>query len=148
MLSTIIALAPLILKFGGFLIDLVYSDKAKREEQKKNLQAWLDAKKNEGQTSAAQHLNYEAQMQELLSELTPEEREEFKWNELEIAMGDQNKVVEILKRKLKAAGFDTGSEGPMFDLKTATTLKAFQVSRRLSADGIAGKETWAALAQY
>lgn len=57
----------------------------------------------------------------------------------EYVMEAQNKLIE--------AGYDLGRSGAdgKFGAKTVAAVKAFQKSKGLTADGIVGKDTWAAL---
>ena len=53
--------------------------------------------------------------------------------------------VTTLQTKLRDRNFDPGSVDGIFGIGTKKALMAFQTSVGLTADGIAGKNTWAAL---
>lgn len=59
--------------------------------------------------------------------------------------GSKGKVVTDLQTKLKALGFDPGTIDGKFGPGTTAALIAFQTSKGLSADGVAGPQTMAAL---
>ena len=56
--------------------------------------------------------------------------------------------VKLLQYALERAGMDPGNLDGMFGWRTAKALQRFQRDQGLSADGIAGKLTWAALYPY
>ncbi len=56
--------------------------------------------------------------------------------------GDDVKAVQTA---LNAAGFDCGNVDGVFGLKTAAAAAKFQAAKKLTVDGIVGKNTWAAL---
>ena len=58
--------------------------------------------------------------------------------------GSRNDQVEMLQRQLGQAGFPVAIDGD-FGPGTEATVRAFQASRGLGADGIVGPATWAAL---
>lgn len=64
-----------------------------------------------------------------------------------VRMGSQGEAVKTLQVDLAAAGFDTGGADGDFGLHTDAALRAFQQSRHLTPDGVAGPVTWAALQQ-
>jgi hypothetical protein len=55
--------------------------------------------------------------------------------------------VKSMQQLLIAKGFDCGPKGAdgSFGISTENALKAFQVSRKIGADGICGRKTWPAL---
>ncbi len=64
---------------------------------------------------------------------------------LPLRLGDRGPYVRDLNRRLAAAGFVDVGELDVFDELTLASLKAFQLSRRLIADGICARQTWHAL---
>jgi len=62
-----------------------------------------------------------------------------------LRQGSKGASVVTLQNKLKAAGFNPGASDGSFGPKTEVAVKAFQKSRGLTADGIVGPKTWAAL---
>ncbi len=62
--------------------------------------------------------------------------------------GMEGYVVTLLQYALARAGMETGNLDGIFGRRTRKALQQFQQSRGLSADGIAGKLTWAALYPY
>lgn len=58
--------------------------------------------------------------------------------------GATGEAVTTLQETLAAAGLNVPVTG-LYDLRTEKAVKAYQVSRGLSADGIAGSQTWAAI---
>jgi hypothetical protein len=62
-----------------------------------------------------------------------------------LKVGSRGKLVTDLQRELKEAGFDPHGIDGEFGPKTAAALKAFQRSKHIAVDGIAGKQTWTAL---
>lgn len=65
-----------------------------------------------------------------------------------LRFGNSGPDAELLQLALTRAGFDPGRTDGIFGSRTLTALKAFQRSRGLASDGIAGPETNAALAPY
>ncbi len=61
--------------------------------------------------------------------------------------GSSGDEVEVLQKRLAAAGFDPGGADGAFGPKTEAALKAFQESVGIAADGIAGPVTNAKLAE-
>ncbi|MCP4327995.1 MAG: hypothetical protein GY791_06110 [Alphaproteobacteria bacterium] len=59
--------------------------------------------------------------------------------------GDEGPAVELLQRALAAKGFSPGAIDGDFGGKTDTAVRAFQRATGLTADGIAGDDTWEAL---
>lgn len=62
-----------------------------------------------------------------------------------VRTGSKGSSVRELQQQLRAAGFDPGAVDGVFGAKTAKAVREFQVAKGLEADGIAGKQTWAAL---
>lgn len=58
--------------------------------------------------------------------------------------GDKNASVTLLQTKLNAAGYQVGTDGD-FGPGTDAAVKQFQAAKGLTADGIVGPRTWAAL---
>ncbi|GAA0178517.1 hypothetical protein SH2C18_15560 [Clostridium sediminicola] len=50
--------------------------------------------------------------------------------------------VKAVQSKLKELGFDAGAIDGIFGRNTARAVKSFQSSRRITVDGIVGKQTW------
>ena len=61
--------------------------------------------------------------------------------------GSSGEWVTYLQAKLIQLGYDVGSSGAdgKFGAKTETAVKAFQKDRGLTADGVVGQKTWAAI---
>jgi peptidoglycan hydrolase-like protein with peptidoglycan-binding domain len=59
--------------------------------------------------------------------------------------GSQGSVVRELQARLASLGFDPGPIDGYFGSLSASAVRAFQRARGLSADGIVGSQTWAAL---
>lgn len=61
--------------------------------------------------------------------------------------GSKGEYVKVLQTKLMLLGYDLGSYGADgdFGTKTQAAVKAFQKDRGLTADGVVGAKTWAAL---
>lgn len=66
----------------------------------------------------------------------------------DLKYGAEGYSVTLLQYALKRAGMDVGNLDGIFGRRTAKALQQFQRQRGLSADGIAGKLTWAALYPY
>ncbi len=62
-----------------------------------------------------------------------------------LRLGDKGDAVAILQRALHGEGFDPGKDDGDFGKRTERALIAFQQSRVLKTDGIAGPRVWAAL---
>jgi putative chitinase len=58
--------------------------------------------------------------------------------------GDKNVSVSLLQSKLNAAGYQVGADGS-FGPGTDAAVKQFQAAKGLTADGVVGSTTWAAL---
>lgn len=58
--------------------------------------------------------------------------------------GATGEAVTTLQETLAAAGLNVPVTG-LYDLRTEKAVKAYQVSRGISADGVAGSQTWAAI---
>ena len=62
--------------------------------------------------------------------------------------GSSGEAVRDLQQRLSALGFDVSpEEAGRFDAGTLAAVSAFQDARGLRADGICGRETWAALVE-
>jgi peptidoglycan hydrolase-like protein with peptidoglycan-binding domain len=59
--------------------------------------------------------------------------------------GSRGTAVRTLQNRLKALGYSVGTVDGIFGAKTDTAVRAFQRKKRLTADGIVGAKTWAAL---
>lgn len=62
--------------------------------------------------------------------------------------GDRGPMVEYLQLALKRAGLAPGDIDGIFGWRTLAALEAFQKNNGLTADGIAGRNTWARLFPY
>lgn len=62
-----------------------------------------------------------------------------------IKKGNRGDAVKKAQELLNAKGFDCGAADGIFGSKTQKAVKSFQKSKGLKADGIIGKNTWAAL---
>lgn len=62
-----------------------------------------------------------------------------------IKYGAEGEAVERLQTRLKELGYFSGTVGGNFGTITRTAVMAFQAAASLSADGIVGGDTWAAL---
>jgi murein L,D-transpeptidase YcbB/YkuD len=62
--------------------------------------------------------------------------------------GDKGLAVEALQKALAAAGFYRGKITGAYDSATQAAVKAYQTSKNIAADGIAGASTQAALGLY
>ncbi|MBP6486687.1 MAG: peptidoglycan-binding protein [Ilumatobacteraceae bacterium] len=60
--------------------------------------------------------------------------------------GDCGDAVTFLQERLTVLGFSVSADG-QFGPGTERVVKDFQTSRGLTADGIVGAETWAALVE-
>ena len=65
-----------------------------------------------------------------------------------VRMGDHGPTVSYLQLALSRAGFRLGENDGLFGPETRRALTAFQVSRRLIVDGVAGPLTWQALLPF
>lgn len=61
--------------------------------------------------------------------------------------GSSGDEVSKLQKRLAAAGFSPGSADGIFGAKTEAALKAFQEKAGIAADGVAGPQTNAKLAE-
>jgi hypothetical protein len=59
--------------------------------------------------------------------------------------GDRGEHVELLQRELARRGFLSSTVDGIFGSNTEAAVRAFQSSRRLTADGVVGEKTWTAL---
>lgn len=62
-----------------------------------------------------------------------------------LSMGSRGGPVSDLQKRVTAAGFDPGNVDGIFGRRTHAAVTAFQVANGLAADGIVGRQTWAAL---
>lgn len=62
-----------------------------------------------------------------------------------VKYGSEGEAVEQLQTRLKELGYFSGTVGGNFGTITRTAVMAFQAAAALSADGIVGSDTWAAL---
>src|SRR5438105_3383232 len=67
---------------------------------------------------------------------------------LVLARGARGPSVVDLQRRLAAKGFNPGAIDGSFGLRTEAAIRAFQSSRHLAVDGIAGPQTLGALAGH
>jgi len=59
--------------------------------------------------------------------------------------GDADRLVEALRRRLRAEGYEITGEGDRFDAHLASALKTYQVRHGLTPDGVLGPRTRASL---
>ena len=59
-----------------------------------------------------------------------------------LACGSMGTIVSLLQSRLNSIGFSCGSVDGMFGQNTKQAVMNFQKSRKLSVDGIVGKNTW------
>lgn len=62
-----------------------------------------------------------------------------------LRLGSDGSDVEFLQQTLKEWGYDPGPIDGIFGARTERAVKDFQTAKRLSVDGIVGKNTWTAL---
>ena len=62
-----------------------------------------------------------------------------------IRLGDSGEYVRMLQQSLVQLLFYDGNISGNFDSKTQSSVKAFQINNKLTADGIVGRNTWSAL---
>lgn len=62
-----------------------------------------------------------------------------------LRLGAKGPAVVELQKKLAAKGFSPGAADGDFGQKTLVAVKAFQKANHLTADGVVGPQTWAAL---
>lgn len=62
-----------------------------------------------------------------------------------LKQGASGPEVEYLQRQLQEAGFDAGGVDGFFSARTKAALMAFQRSKGLEVNGVAGPKTWSAL---
>ncbi len=63
----------------------------------------------------------------------------------QVRLGSRGSDVTVLQQKLAAAGYNPGTADGVFGQSTQTALIDFQKAKGLTADGVAGSSTWAAL---
>lgn len=64
-----------------------------------------------------------------------------------VKKGTNGKAVTVLQRKLNTLGYKCGTADGKCGANTVKAIKAFQAAHKLTADGIAGKNTWAKIAE-
>ena len=62
-----------------------------------------------------------------------------------VAIGDSGDAVTTLQTELNAQGFNCGEADGLFGQNTLNAVIAFQTAEGLTADGVVGAQTWAAL---
>jgi|SRR6516225_6595578 peptidoglycan hydrolase-like protein with peptidoglycan-binding domain len=62
-----------------------------------------------------------------------------------LRVGSRGSTVSTLQLRLAALGFNAGRSDGIFGALTDAAVRAFQRARRLTVDGIVGRQTWAAL---
>lgn len=62
-----------------------------------------------------------------------------------LSTGSKGQEVKTLQRLLNAMGYKCGGVDGIFGANTEKAVKSFQKSEKLDADGVVGKNTWAAL---
>lgn len=62
-----------------------------------------------------------------------------------LACGSMGTIVSLLQSRLNSIGFSSGNVDGMFGQNTKKAVMNFQKSRKLSVDGIVGKNTWSKL---
>ncbi len=65
-----------------------------------------------------------------------------------LRQGDTGMLVLILQNALRNAGYDPGPLDGIFGRRTLSAVLAFQKANRITADGVVGPRTWAALEPY
>jgi peptidoglycan hydrolase-like protein with peptidoglycan-binding domain len=64
-----------------------------------------------------------------------------------LRQGAQGEAVKRLQRTVANLGYDPGPVDGIFGRQTEEALRQFQAANALVVDGIAGRETWAALGE-
>ncbi len=64
---------------------------------------------------------------------------------MSLQVGSQGKAVADVQNALKRGGFLSGPADGRFGATTGNAVRAFQTSKGLTADGVVGQQTWAAL---
>jgi peptidoglycan hydrolase-like protein with peptidoglycan-binding domain len=67
-------------------------------------------------------------------------------NRAQLSLGSRGSDVTALQQRLTALGYNVGTPDGVFGTATATAVRAFQQAKGLTADGVVGTSTWAALA--
>ncbi|MGG6432665.1 peptidoglycan-binding domain-containing protein [Anoxybacillus sp. D401a] len=70
------------------------------------------------------------------------------WSEQTLKRGDRNDYVKTLQSWLYRAGFNPGGIDGVYGANTEKAVKEFQKKVGITADGIAGKQTYQALQKY
>lgn len=78
-------------------------------------------------------------------EIKPIEEDPVELGDRTLRKGDKGEDVRELQRQLNALGHDCGAADGIYGAKTVAGVKSFQQKHGLTADGIAGKQTYAAL---
>lgn len=78
-------------------------------------------------------------------EIKPIEEDPIELGDRTLRKGDKGEDVRALQRELNARGYDSGEADGIFGKATEAAVRAYQKANGLTADGIAGKQTYAAL---
>lgn len=78
-------------------------------------------------------------------DIKPIEEDPVELGDRTLRKGDKGEDVRELQEQLNALGHDCGAADGIYGAKTVAGVKSFQRERGLTADGIAGKQTYAAL---
>ena len=146
MSAVIVALGPLIISIGGFLIKLLVQDLDAQAQATENLKAWVNANKNDSAQSANLHLNYQSQLEELVSSLPPQEQALIRSSGRNLKMGDAGPMVELLQNMINAVGYQPAIVVDFdFGVTTDKAVRALQAKYSLAVDGTVDWAFWVAL---
>lgn len=137
---------PLIVSLGGFLINLFVKDQNANAQAKENLQAWVNANKNDSLQSAGEHVSYQSQMDELIASLPPEDQAVIKTGGRNLKQGDNGPLVALLQTKLNGRGYTIAIDFE-FGPQTTVALNAFKEKNGLPTDGVADWVVWKTLSK-